>query len=156
MRLDVTWCSPQSHFCFGRQGLVSTDHFHLSTSSRGLVRLRVSNQQPRRPLSKPRIGRSEWCGEKALWEDSVDDKLFIWTWRGGQTGTEKLSHDSSYGIPICLPCTGHRGAPLHSFYAQSGLERGASVCHHHVSGNSFNNRCVQDWFYKHRWQPWPE
>lgn len=73
-----------------------------------------------------------------------------------QSGGEGHARLQSNGIPTCLACTGHRGAPVRSLYAHQTADRGTSVSHHHVSGNSFDSRCVPDWFDQQRWQPLPE
>lgn len=107
------------------------------------------------------------------WSDAAQSAhLKKWRWRwgravGGFCGWQadqsrldrrtklrkKLRHNSSDGIPVVVffppPYLARRSIVAQLLRANQ--ER--SVCHHHVSGNSSNNRCVRDRFSKRGWEP---
>lgn len=73
MRLDVTWCSPQSHFCFGRQGLDRSLHLSLRPLEGSYACASVTSSHaarcPNRALGEVNDAVRKRCG-RTLWMTS--------------------------------------------------------------------------------------
>ena len=146
-QLDLTRYNPESHPRLGRQGLDRSLHLSPTCREREREKKKGSSASARCPKpARQRKWMLRW--ESALWG--------LFTRREREERIEAHATESW----LVYPAPGHWGAPLRSLLRTTKERTGAgarpSVRRHHVSGNSFDSRRVQDWFRKHRWRPWPE
>lgn len=152
IQLDLTWCNPRSHSTRSRPitpslPLLSSPLLSVLPSAH-LLRLRGSGHCALSAPGMSASGERRICGKTPLWLTSRglggNRGGYIYV-RGGAEARLR-----GFGIQAAFPRTGHRGAPLRCAAQpparppERSVCRGASACRHHVSGNSFRSRCVQD------------
>lgn len=147
----VTWPGVIHKVIFALLDKVSADHFiSLRPLERSSAWATVATARcPNRALeevSRRHRGRTLWmtgCSPGGREANKI----------ARRSSRTTLATESRFVYPV--PGTEEHRCAVFTHDQKSGLggAGGLSVCHNHVSGNSFNSRCVQNGFYKQKWQP---